>query len=123
MRVCGKLATRQMGLNDKGERVTCPVQRESAKYLNFEISLRQNLPLHLLWRKSDFRICRTFQNVFVHFVIARTASCVTTCCVNHHQAAGVPRDGVEFHRPTFQMERSVDSMENITQGEIHLSLS
>ena len=53
-----------------------PCRVNVPKHLNFEIPLRQDLPLHLLRSKSDFRILRAFQNIFVHFVIARMAAAV-----------------------------------------------
>ena len=48
MRVGGQLFSRQMGLNNEGERMTCPMHREGSQNLDFEIPLRQNLPLQLV---------------------------------------------------------------------------
>ena len=121
-RVGGQLLPREMGLNDQGERMAGAVHRERSENLDLEVSLRQNLPLHLPWRKGNFRILGAFQDVFVHLVVARMAAAVAAGSVNHHQPAGMPRGGVEFHRPLLEFERTVNGMENIAQSKAHLGL-
>jgi len=91
MRVGGQLLSRQMRLQDEGERMTCPVHDKGSQNLDFEIPLRQNLPLHLLRREGDFRILGAFQDVSMHLVIARMAAAVA--------AGGVKPLPVRWHAP------------------------
>ena len=76
MRVRRQLFTREMRLNDQGERMTCPMHREGPQNVNFEIPLGQNLPLQFLRCEGDLRILGAFQNVLMHFVITRMAAAV-----------------------------------------------
>src|SRR3974377_595777 len=105
-----------MGLNNESERMAGSVQRKGSQYLNFEIALRPNLPLHLLWRKSNLRILGAFQDVFVHLVIARLTVGVAAGGVNDHQSTGMPRDRVKLYRSTLQFERPMNGVQNITQS-------
>ena len=112
-----------MGVYHKGERMIGTVQGKCSQDLNFEIPLRQDLPFHLLRSKSDFRILRAFQNIFVHFVIAGIAAAVPARGVNHNQAAGMTCGGIEFHRSTLELERPMDSVKDIPESEVHLCLA
>ena len=60
LRVGGKTVARQVGLDDEGQRTAYPMQRETSQNLNFEVPLRQDLPLHLLRREGDLRILGAF---------------------------------------------------------------
>ncbi len=122
-RVGGQLVPLEMRLHDEGERMACSVHSEGSQNLDLEISLRQNLALHLLRREGDVRILVALEDFFMHLVIARVAATIAAACVDHYQAAGLARGDVEIDRSLLQLERPMHSVEDITKCETNLGPS
>ena len=96
---------------------------ENSKYavnLHGRRSLRQNFSVHVVWTKVHFRKTSAQQNFLVHLVVTGVIPAVPARCSTTMFPLIAFLDGTKRTWPDFNVESSMDGMENIAEKKLKL---
>ena len=116
------IISRKLGLNRSSQLVFAAMQNKNSMHLNRKASLRHYFPVYVLRSKDDFLVLSAFENIFVHFPVARIVAAITACRVYGDLTAGFAGRTVKLQCPTLECKRPMNSMERRAQRPVHLAL-
>src|SRR5882724_1107666 len=99
------------------------MQNKSTVHLNRKESVRHNFPFDAVWPKNNIRESTAFENLFVHFLVARVISAIPTRGVYRDLTADFAARGVELQSPLSKCKRPVYRVQRRAKRPVHLALT
>jgi hypothetical protein len=99
------------------------MHNKSTMHLNRKGSVGHNFPFDAVWPKNNIGVSGAFENLFVHFPIARIVPAVPAGGVYSDLTAGFAAREVELQGPILECKRPVYGVQRRAKRPVHLALA